>query len=192
MTKYICETEQAKYRRAYQLSNYKMGGDRLRDAKNDLIFAAEQGCWTHLDVGCGRGEMLDYGRELGMTSSGVEIVPALAANREDVIIGGASEIVELFGKETFDLVTCFDVLEHLPPGSEVPAIQAIRDVAIRCAVVTANNKPSMNGGDNLHINIKPYDDWDSIIRIIFYGWNVEFIKTTYSPTWRAWRYNSED
>ena len=98
-----------------------MGDARLRDARSDMVFAAEQGCWTHLDVGCGRGEMLDYGKELGMLGSGVEIVPELVARREDVVCGGAAEIVELFGRNTFDLVTCFDVLEHLPIDEETRA-----------------------------------------------------------------------
>jgi len=190
LTKYICENEQQKYSRAYKLKTYRMGGDRMRHAKNDLVFAAEHGCWTYLDVGCGRGEMLDYGTELGMSASGVDIVPELALRRDDVIIGGASEILELFGRDSFDLVTCFDVLEHLPPGSENDALSAIRDVAARCAIVTANNKPSFNGSDNLHINIKDYTEWNSIIESIFSGWSVQWIKNTYSPTWRMWRYNS--
>ena len=190
MTKYICERERAKYERAYREPRYKMGDARLRDARSDMVFAAEQGCWTHLDVGCGRGEMLDYGKELGMLCSGVEIVPELVARREDVVCGGAAEIVELFGRNTFDLVTCFDVLEHLPIDEETRALQAIRDVAKRCAVVTANNLPSRHGNDVLHINLRPYDEWNQIIRTVFAGWHVEWIKTTASPTWRMSRYNS--
>lgn len=69
-----------------------------------------------LDAGCGSGrtlvELVDYG-----TVSGIELSPAAAEVARsrglgDVRIGRVEELP--FASESFDLVTCLDVIEHTP------------------------------------------------------------------------------
>jgi 2-polyprenyl-3-methyl-5-hydroxy-6-metoxy-1,4-benzoquinol methylase len=88
--------------------------DRLRGAKTGLL----------LDVGCGKGWFLEAARERGWQVQGVELCAEVAKETMErvgtqVYIGNIFD-VEL-PSETFDLVTMFDVIEHL----EAP-IEALR------------------------------------------------------------------
>lgn len=179
------EDERRKYIEAYKLPNYRMGDQRKNAALSDLNWAIALGCRSLLDVGCGRGEMLDAGKAAGMSVAGTEIVPQLFKHRADVYECDALKVAAHFGPQSFELVTCFDVLEHLPVGDEIEVLRELETVTSRCVVVTANNKPSRNGEDDLHINIRPYDEWDRLIRSVFYRFTVTRINDTYSPTWRA-------
>ncbi|MBI3466558.1 MAG: class I SAM-dependent methyltransferase [Planctomycetes bacterium] len=70
-----------------------------------------------LDVGCGRGHILDNLRQRGWTVQGVELNEAAVSHARDVL--GLDVTVERFdpdryGTGTFDLVILWHVLEHLP------------------------------------------------------------------------------
>jgi SAM-dependent methyltransferase len=70
-----------------------------------------------LDVGCAAGFFLSIAKEEGWSCTGVEVSPAMAAfAREryglDVRLGSLLE--QGFSPATFDLVTFWDVIEHLP------------------------------------------------------------------------------
>jgi 2-polyprenyl-3-methyl-5-hydroxy-6-metoxy-1,4-benzoquinol methylase len=83
-----------------------------------------------LDIGIGRGEMLSCMREWGHTYQGVDISPstvrfcqALGLNclvAEDT----ESWLTENQGK--FSLVTCLDVLEHVPRSQTIGFLKALR------------------------------------------------------------------
>lgn len=84
-----------------------------------------------LDAGCGSGrtlqELVDYG-----TVSGVELNPdaaelARARNLGEVVVGRLEELP--WADETFDLVTCLDVIEHTP--DDIPALAELRRVCRR-------------------------------------------------------------
>lgn len=71
----------------------------------------------YLDIGCSYGIYLKAAREAGYTVSGVEIAPHAAryAKKElklDVFDGTLEKVK--FKKHTFDIVTLYDVLEHVP------------------------------------------------------------------------------
>lgn len=70
-----------------------------------------------LDVGCNTGDLLDYARELGAVTAGVE--PSDASRRVAADKGHrmAASLAEADGP--FDVVTAFDVVEHL---YELPAM----------------------------------------------------------------------
>jgi len=69
-----------------------------------------------LDVGCGWGEALLFFRDAGLTVAGFDPAPeAVARARElelDVQVAGV-ERLDVFGGRRFDIVTLFNVLEHL-------------------------------------------------------------------------------
>lgn len=152
------EREFDKYDWAYaNQPRYKMKGERKRDAVRDL--AALPGRGSLLDVGCGRGDILDVAVTMGFGPlMGTEVVPSLLVpNRVEY-----GEVHALpFGDKSFDVVTMFDVMEHLLPGDDELACKELKRVARKHVLLTINNQPSFNKkGDNLHINIRKYRDWD--------------------------------
>lgn len=81
---------------------------RLRKADAGLL----------LDVGCGKGWFLEAARERGWRVQGVELcAEAAQATRErvktQVYAGSIFDVDAELPSETFDLVTMFDVIEHL-------------------------------------------------------------------------------
>jgi len=176
--------EQAKYDVAYKLPNYRMGDRRMVDAIKDLRDLPCRG--TYLDVGCGRGEMLIHARELGFTSyKGTEVVA-------DLIDG--STVVEAqghdlpFPDDAFDVVSLFDVIEHLPPGDDELVCRELHRVARRHVVLTANNRPSrLPSGEDLHINIRAYDEWDRMFRRWFDGALITWLSEQRQYVSEGWR-----
>ncbi len=69
-----------------------------------------------LDAGCGSGrtleELVDYGQVSGIELSPAAVEVARARDCGEVQIGRLEELP--WESETFDLITCLDVLEHLP------------------------------------------------------------------------------
>ena len=176
-------SEQLKYRDCYQAPNYRMGELRMQDARRDLESCSRG---SYLDIGCGRGEMLAYAESIGFTEvKGVEVVPTLV-DGERVVAGEAHDLP--FPDNSFDVVSLFDVIEHLLPGDDEAVCREMARVARKHVVLTANNKPShcpITKAD-LHINRRPYEEWDALFREWFPG-NVTWLKgnrTYVSPGWR--------
>jgi len=173
--------EHRKYEAAYKIPNYHMGGARMTDACAALSSLPVRG--SYLDVGCGRGEMLDFAEQNGFSSvSGVEIVPALIDGNR-VVRGEVHDLP--FPDLSFAVVTMFDVIEHLIPGDDELACRELDRVASRHIILTANNRPSKNAiGEELHINKRDYAEWDSLFRQWFSG-EVTWLKggTYFSESW---------
>jgi 2-polyprenyl-3-methyl-5-hydroxy-6-metoxy-1,4-benzoquinol methylase len=77
-----------------------------------------------LDVGASSGAWLEVAGEAGLRGTGVELGQATAAGARarglDVRTGTLEEVLPQLGEERFDLITFWDVLEHLPdPRHEV-------------------------------------------------------------------------
>jgi SAM-dependent methyltransferase len=164
--------ERRKYERVYsERPNYRMKAERMVDAVADLAALPARG--GYLDVSCGRGEMLTHARQLGFEPvHGTEIVPKLI----DGITVVRAEVQALpFSDGAFDVVTMFDVIEHLIPGDDELACRELHRVARKHVVLTANNKPSRKTGVELHINRRPYDEWDRLFRRWFSGAEVVWL-----------------
>ena len=74
-----------------------------------------------LDVGCAGGAFLVAAREMGFTVSGIEPARWMAAyGREHYQLDIRNGILEpgTFAEDSFDVVTLWDVIEHLPQPSE--------------------------------------------------------------------------
>ena len=176
--------EKAKYESAYQMPNYSMGRARQLDAITDLTNAMPEGNRvSYLDVSTGRGEMLGHARNLGYTNvQGTEMVDDLTG--ENVVQAFVHDLP--FNANSFQVVSLFDVIEHLLPGDDEAACKELARVASDVVILTANNRPSHNKqGDDLHINIREYAEWDSLFRQWFKGAQVEWLgKRNYvSETW---------
>lgn len=177
--------EHKKYERAYAMNaKYRMKKERMQDAVDDLSALPCRG--SYLDVSCGRGDMLDQAARLGFSPvQGTEIVPGLIDGSRVV----RAEVHNLpFEAGSFDVVTMFDVIEHLLRGDDKNACRELRRVAHRHVILTANNRPSFNkAGDDLHINKRPYEKWDSLFRKWFDGCRVTWIKGNRHYVSEAWR-----
>lgn len=180
----IRRREHEKYARAYKTPNYRMGARRKLDAINDLRALPTRG--SYLDVSCGQGEMLREAERLGFYPvSGTEIVPALIDGDHVVY----AEVHALpFPDNSYDVVTMFDVIEHLIPGDDELACRELARVARRHILITANNRPSFSAaGDDLHINKRPYQEWDQLFARWFAPGVVTWIKGHRSYVSECWR-----
>src|SRR5882757_7940832 len=69
-----------------------------------------------LDAGCGSGRTLDelarYGRVSGIDLSPEAVHAARRRGHDDVHVAAVEDLP--FADETFDVVTCLDVVEHTP------------------------------------------------------------------------------
>lgn len=186
------DREQQKYVEIYgRMPDYRMGGPRMLDATDDLRWARALGCNTYLDVGCGRGEMLEVARRLGFgICEGTEYVPDLCDGA--TILNRAINDLHEFADQSYDVVTSFDVIEHVHPGDDELLIVEIGRIAKTCMAWTANNRASVDPatGADLHINKREYDVWDQMFRdLLEPDWKVERMrgKRYVSETWRATR-----
>jgi len=137
---------------------------------------------SFLDVGCGRGTVMGYARELGYSYvSGVDVVPDLFDDH--VGFGEAHNLP--FEDNEFNVVTCFDVLEHLLPEDTIVALNEISRVASDAIILCIANYVSMCNGHDLHINKRPYEEWDKLIGQFVKGkreW-IPRINNSHSETW---------
>ena len=158
------------YKKVYTNKAYKIGQDRFDHAVS-YIKNWKKG--SLLDIGCGRGEILDYVEEKGFKAKGVEIVDDLIDNKR--IVRGASHDLP-FKNKAFDYVTCLDVIEHIQPEDTEATLKEINRVTKKGALLSIANYPSRGGnGVELHINRKPYDTWDTILKETFVDAKVEWL-----------------
>lgn len=77
---------------------------------------------TLLDYGCGRGECLGLASEAGFAVQGTDVDPEcvrLAARYGQVSQLNVSDPLSQFGTKSFDVITCFHVLEHVENPKQV-------------------------------------------------------------------------
>ena len=166
--------EHGKYDRAYSSNaNYAMGLQRKMDATLDLASLPMRG--YYLDGGCGRGEMLEIASGMGFEMCrGVDIVQALL-DPPRIVYGEVHQLP--FPDKHFDVVTMLDVIEHLIVGDDELACRELKRVARHHIILTANNRPSKSLGEELHINKRPYEEWDRLFKEWFAPATVTWIKT---------------
>lgn len=87
-----------------------------------------------LDIGFGSGALLGWARSQGATIAGIEIQPELrqAAQAQGITTFNGIETVQ---DASFDVITAFDVLEHIPRELIIPFLQQIRRAAASNATV---------------------------------------------------------
>jgi ubiquinone/menaquinone biosynthesis C-methylase UbiE len=179
------EKERKKYIDTYKISAYKMGDKRKHHAVSILKTWPPS---SYLDVGCGRGEMLDEANNLGFSRSvGVEIVPELIQAREDVMAGDGANLP--FVDREIDYVSMLDVVEHIPDEDIYDVFRELGRVSnIKILLCIANFRSVMRGVE-LHINIKSYKEWNDILIREFPEWEVKWLPRgrNISETWELTR-----
>ncbi len=108
---------------------------------------------TLLDVGAGRGETVNYALSRGLTAFGIEIVPELC---NDHILNAPITDIPFDHVET---VTCYDVLEHIPPNELEKGLDELFRVAKKQIYCTVSGNEATRGDDTLHLSIHPVEWW---------------------------------
>lgn len=151
------DSEIAKYVAAYQQDWYRMG-DQRRDKVFDVLRETQRG--TLIDVGAGRGETLEMAYVLGYdVLAGTEVVPYLCTGK--VVFGKAWDLP--FDSNSAEIVTCFDVLEHLLHEDQYISLLELKRVASREVIVTAAEASHLDNGVEYHVGRRPYKDWERMI-----------------------------
>ena len=145
--------EVAKYSACYLISSYNMGKRRLARARKD-IGSIPKGS-TYLDVGCGRGETLAMARDRELIAVGTEIVPELC---DGAYVVNADIADRIFN--SIDYVSCYDVLEHLPPEDVGLALDELFRVAKKTLFITTNDNRLHFGDAEQHLTRKPREWWE--------------------------------
>ncbi len=128
---------------------------------------------THLDVGCALGYFCSYARPFVHRSAGVDISSyAIARAREqfpDIDFRRARAEQLPFAAGTFDIVTSFDTLEHLPDvsGAVAELHRVLRPKGTLLARMPYAGFVRRCFGwrdrDPTHISVLPLDAWKSVI-----------------------------
>lgn len=162
-----------KYVKAYQTPSYRMGRARMNAARQHLTELPIRG--SLLDVGCGRGEMLDIANEVGFKANGID--PATFEMRDDISSGIATHLPCL--DDSYDVVSTFDMMEHLLHSDHVPALEEMKRVAKYFVVIAAADFPH----EPYHISHMPNDQWEALFKTVFD--NVERLPQ-YKSISRTW------
>lgn len=136
----------------------------------------------HLDVGAGPGYLVEV---LSMPpfrkqSRGVDISAVAVAMANERLKPGLVQVMKQgeipFADNSFDLITCFDVMEHLEPEDVRQLMREIRRVAAPKGVIMLNislRDSSVRdiNGDSVHRSILKPGEWDELIGFDYYSVN---------------------
>lgn len=85
-----------------------------------------------LELGCGRGVMTVALREVGLLAAGLDLTDDRTGPGPD-IQGSALELP--FADDTFDVVTAFDIVEHVPDDLQADLLGEIQRVTVHGGLV---------------------------------------------------------
>ncbi len=100
---------------------------------------------TLLDYGCGRGEALRIFSAAGMNATGADTDPEcvrIATEHGKAVLLNPENPVAQFGAKSFDVITCFHVLEHVP--SPVDTLRSLATIARSHLVLAVPNLRFLN------------------------------------------------
>jgi hypothetical protein len=115
---------------------------------------------TVYDAGCSMGMLVEALRDLQVDASGVDISPyAISQVRPDLgafcRVGSVTDELD----RDYDLITCIEVLEHLPPDA---VDQAVGNFARHSPVVLLSTTPD-DYKEPTHLNVQPTDYWVGLL-----------------------------
>ncbi len=111
--------------------------------------------------------VLDYGTGKGAFPKNIKnSIPSLKVSGYDPAVQEFSQKPD----HTFDLVTCFDVLEHVERESISAVIEEIKDLSNKLVFLQIDLQPAvkrLSSGRNAHIMLAPQDWWLSQVGASF-------------------------
>lgn len=129
-----------------------------------------QGVKTILDAGVGRGGFYNLIKTrydvFGLEPSQTAITKFHSGDQriKNILI---QEIPGHYQQATFDLVTCLDVLEHIPISEIDETLRAIQFVGEKYYVISVASHEDVIDGLNLHVNLRSYQEWEQDFQRFF-------------------------
>ncbi len=123
-----------------------------------------------LDVGCGDASLVDKLRGLGHDAWGLDIQPP---DRPFVIRADIEEPPDL-SQEPFDLIFCFETLEHIVHDYE--ALAAMR-AWLKPGGVLVMSTPNEKGGEDYPRHIRHYQAWSLRLLLRYAGFADVDVRT---------------
>lgn len=155
----MLQTELDKY-----LWIYNESGNRSYGKRNHGCFAydiiLEKNPETLLDVGCGKGILVEWAKKQGINACGLDFASGY---------GVQGDLLDMpFEDKSFDMVTAFDVLEHIRPEDLHIALNEMKRVAKFWWILSIGYGPSgintPDGYVSLHpISTRDKDWWTPIL-----------------------------
>jgi 2-polyprenyl-3-methyl-5-hydroxy-6-metoxy-1,4-benzoquinol methylase len=158
------DVEILKYMAAYQRPRYRMGNERRENSTKAIDeWAFGRGYRTFLDVGAGRGEILDFVQDTGSFQQiyGTEVVSELI--QSDGRLRYAEAHALDMPDRSVDVVTCFDVLEHLLPDDVNPAVDQLFRIARAVVIISAAEDSQFQEGIEHHPSRRPLNKWRALL-----------------------------
>jgi len=123
---------------------------------------------TVLDYGSGRGETLQIFGQAGFQVTGTDVDPEcvrLSSRFGPAVVLNPDAPVDQFGSKSFDLVTCFHVLEHVEQPKKV--LSDLARIARHHVVLAVPNLRKLNNVWERHFHIENLNEghlhgWDHI------------------------------
>jgi len=121
-----------------------------------------------LDVGCGPGFSMHIAKHFGLKLYGIDIASEAAwlwkdNGVEDRAVAAFADSIP-FKDNTFDFITCLDVMEHIPEEGVIPSFLEMRRVlkesgALKLCIGLYPAEIKMSDGSEPHVCIKPHGWW---------------------------------
>ncbi|MDA1316093.1 MAG: glycosyltransferase [Acidobacteria bacterium] len=111
---------------------------------------------TVLDAGCAMGMLVESFRDRGVEAWGIDISHyAISCVRDDMKpfcrAGSISDRIE----GCYDLVTCIEVIEHIPPAE---SSQVLRNLTVAADTILFSSSPDDHETPS-HVNVRPIREW---------------------------------
>ena len=153
-----------------------------------------------LDVGCGQGEFLDYfvNKEVKVfaVDRDYKMIQHVQAPKSLVSIDSLP-----FANKSIDIVTCLEVIEHLPHGLYESALGELSRVADKYALITVPFNqdlksllvqcPFCYSRFNRYLHIRSFDEESIRELLVNYGWvcsKIELINKKFDYHFPLYRY----
>lgn len=119
-----------------------------------------------LDVGCAKGYLVKGLDELGVDAFGIDpSIYAVTEAHPDIQDKIELEIAQSipYPNNTFDVVTCFDVLEHIPARDVHKTLKEMLRVSKKWVLLRVVTREVENDKDSSHETIRDKDWWNKKI-----------------------------
>ena len=115
------------------------------------------------DIGSGRGIFFDRLRAQGYETFALEPSTVVVNQRKSpYFIRGTCDDMP-YADSLFDVVFCLDVLEHIPGALISRSLKELRRVTKRYLILSVASHEDVVEKMTLHISIKTYPAWDTLI-----------------------------
>jgi SAM-dependent methyltransferase len=122
------------------------------------LFALIGKVHDYLDVGCGTGAMVNLARKVGILAWGVDQLPRPEDYLFEHDLRQPFSLAEHTGNSVVDLVTCFEVAEHLPPEADNIICDTIANHVRQGGLLFFSAAHPGQGG-HAHIGLRPNVHW---------------------------------